>query len=77
MKRKLIFVGVGVLLISAAMIFIAGRGGAGSERQRTHDELVLSPEGQLVVKPADKARMTVVYHDDAGKKSTNNPVPRR
>jgi len=77
MKRKLVFVGAGAVLILAAIIVIAGRGGSSSEKRRINDELVLSPEGKLVVKPGERAKMTVVYHDDSGNKSTNNPAPPR
>ena len=77
MKRKWIFMGAGALLILAAVILIAGRGGWGSEKRSVNDELVLSPEGKLVVQPGERSKSTFVVNSDAGNKSTNNPAPPR
>jgi len=77
MKRKLTFVGVGAVLILAAIIVIAGRGGLGSEKRRMNDELVLSPEGNLIVQPGERTKSTFVVNSDAGNKSTSNPAPPR
>ena len=77
MKRKLIFVGAGVLLVLAAIILIAGRGASSSEKRRLNDELVLTPEGKLVVKPGERSKSTFVVNSDAASKSTSNPAPPR
>jgi Na+-transporting methylmalonyl-CoA/oxaloacetate decarboxylase gamma subunit len=77
MKRKLTFVGVGAVLILAAIIVIAGRGGLGNEKRRMNDEMVLSPEGKLVVQPGERSKVTFVVNGDAGSKSTSNPAPPR
>jgi hypothetical protein len=77
MKRKLIFAGAGALLILAAIVVIAGRSGLGSEKRRMNDELVLTPEGKLVVQPGERSKSTFVVNSDAGNKSTSNPAPPR
>jgi hypothetical protein len=77
MKRKLIFISAGALLLLAAIVLIAGRGGTGSEKRRMNDELVLSPEGKLVVQPGERSKSTFVVNSDAGNKSTSNPAPPR
>jgi hypothetical protein len=75
MKRILVFVGAGAVLILAAIILIAGRGGSGSEKRRMNDELVLNPEGKLVVQPGERTKATFVVSDKATNMSTSNPTP--
>ncbi len=77
MKRKRIFVGASALLILAAILLIAGRGGWGSEKRRMNDELVLTPEGKLVVQPGERTKATFVVSDKARNMSTSNPTPPR
>jgi hypothetical protein len=76
MKRKLIFIGAGAVLILAAIIVIAGKGGSGGEKRRMNDELVLTPEGKLVVQPGERTKATFVVTDKATNMSTSNPPPR-
>jgi hypothetical protein len=77
MKRKLIFIGAGALLLLASIIFIAGKGGWGGEKRRANDELVLSPEGKLVVRPGERTKAMFIVSDSAANKSTSNPAPPR
>jgi hypothetical protein len=77
MKRKLIFISAGALLLLAAIVLIIGRGGTGSEKRRMNDELVLTPEGKLVVQPGERTKATFVVSDKATNMSTSNPAPPR
>ena len=77
MKRKLIFLGVSALLVLAAVIFIAGRGGWGKDDRRMNDELVVTPEGKLVVEPGERHKSTFVVNDQGANRSTSNPAPPR
>ncbi|HEY0549052.1 MAG TPA: hypothetical protein VGF13_05585 [Verrucomicrobiae bacterium] len=76
MKRKLIFISAVALLILAAVVVIAGRGGSAAEKRRMNDELVLTPEGKLVVQPGERTKATFVVSDKTADK-TNAPAPPR
>jgi hypothetical protein len=77
MKRKLIFLVVGVVLILAAIIGIAGRGGLHGQRRQMNDEFVATPDGKLVVKPGERSKSTFVVGEDFANQKTNTPSPPR
>jgi len=77
MKRKLILLGAAVLLILAAVVVVAGRKGLGRDDRRKYDEVTVTPDGKLVVKPGDRPQWKVVIDAKAENSSTNNPAPSR
>ena len=77
MKRKLLVVGIGALFILAVIIVIAGRGGWRNDEKQHYDELVVGPEGKLVVQPAERHKGMVVMGSSGAKPSASNSVPAR
>ena len=76
MKRKLIFIGAVAILILVAVVVIAGRGGSAAEKRRMNDELVLNPEGKLVVQPGERTKSTFVVSEKTANKTNAPATPR-
>jgi len=73
MNRKLIFAGVGALIVLAIIVLIAGQHGWNKSTKSEHSEFVLSSDGKLTLKPGDETKMTVVV--DQRRASATNSRP--